>query len=202
MSTSTKGYVRGCTKLSSRHPRSVDLDEANWRGETLRRGLLQQERIHDVKAANATRRARPMSSSLIIQLAIVPASFALEHSPEHTGQGLHCRLGFIRHTHHLIVAEFEARGGARIADAKVTVIVSSNLGLMQQVALESMAFGEAGTYGGFVEMPPRDLVFWSRSGARKGKPRQSRVLTPALATLSRTSPPSPAASSERHLPDR
>ena len=89
---------------------------------------------------------------LTIQLVIVPASFALEHTPEHTGRGLHGGPTLTRYTHHLIVAVFEARGDARIVDAKVTAVVSSNLGMLKHVALEPMAFGDA----------PVKAAFWHR----------------------------------------
>ncbi len=96
------------------------------------------------------------AGDLVIQLAIVPATFALEHTPEHTGDGMHGGPPPSRYSHHLIVAVFEARGGARIADAKVTAVVSSNRRPVGLLTLEPMAFGGAATYGGFVEMPPRD----------------------------------------------
>lgn len=89
-------------------------------------------------------------------LAVVPASFVLGHTPEHTGQGMHGGPPPARYSHHLIVAVFEARGGMRMADASVTAIVSNNRRPVKRVELEPMTLGGAATYGGFVEMPPRD----------------------------------------------
>ncbi len=96
------------------------------------------------------------AGGLIIQLAVVPASFVLGHTPEHTGQGMHGGPPPARYSHHLIVAVFEARGGMRMADASVTAIVSNNRRPVKRVELEPMTLGGAATYGGFVEMPPRD----------------------------------------------
>ena len=96
------------------------------------------------------------AGDFIVDLSVVPATFVLEHSPEQTGQGMHVGRSTSRYSHHVIVTVFDSRSGLRVPDAKVKVVVTSNHHPVERVDLEPMAPGGAASYGGFVDMPPRD----------------------------------------------
>jgi hypothetical protein len=96
------------------------------------------------------------AGGLTVDLAVIPASFVLGHSPEHTGQGVHGGRSSSRYSHHLIVAVFDSQSGLRVTDATVRVFITSSHHPAEHADLEPMALGGAATYGGFVDMPPRD----------------------------------------------
>lgn len=100
--------------------------------------------------------ASKRAGDLVVDLAVVPASFVFGHRPEETGQGMHGGTPPSRYSHHLIVAVFEARGGERVTDAAVTAVVTSRQHPAEAVDLQPMTFAGAAAYGGFVTMPPRD----------------------------------------------
>jgi hypothetical protein len=96
------------------------------------------------------------AGGLIVDLAVIPASFVLGHSPEQTGEGMHGGRSNSRYSHHLIVAVFDAQSGSRITDAAVKVFVTSSRHPAERADLEPMTFGTTAAYGAFVDMPPRD----------------------------------------------
>ena len=59
--------------------------------------------------------------------------------------------------YHLVVALFDRNSGARVEDAEVSAVVSG-LGHVgtSRTRLEPMSIASTVTYGGFVQMPPRD----------------------------------------------
>lgn len=94
---------------------------------------------------------------LVVYLAVIPAALVRGHPPEHTGRGLHGGPPAGRYVHHLLVALFDARTGARVVNAQVAAVVH---GLRhtpeERIGLEPMAVGGAEAYGGFATLPARD----------------------------------------------
>ncbi|MCB4824929.1 hypothetical protein [Roseicella aerolata] len=97
------------------------------------------------------------AGGLAIYLAVVPAAVIRGHPPEHTGRGLHGGAPEGRYIHHLLVALFGARTGARVTGAGVTAVVHGLRHMPEaRIALEPMTVGGAEAYGGSATLPARD----------------------------------------------
>ena len=94
---------------------------------------------------------------LAVYLGVIPAEIVKGHPPGHPEQAMHGGAPQGAHQYHLTAAIFDSANGARISDATVTAQVSG-LGLSgPRYKLEPMEFAGTTTYGGFVNLPGRDL---------------------------------------------
>jgi hypothetical protein len=90
-----------------------------------------------------------------IYYAIIPAEMILGHAEGHPEAMMHGGVPERPHTHHLMVALFDAKSLDRIVDAKVTATVGE-IGLASETKeLQPFTVAEALTYGNYFEMPPR-----------------------------------------------
>ena len=88
--------------------------------------------------------------------------------------------------HHLVLAVFESRSGARVGDAIVRAQVSES-GIVQEPAkyVPAMAGGGAGSYGqlfGMVHEGPYRFTVWVKRPARRDDVRFDIVAQPQLAS--------------------
>jgi hypothetical protein len=75
------------------------------------------------------------------------------------------------HQYHLVAAVFDAAGGARVADAAVNAQISG-IGLSgEKKKLEPMDIANTTSYGGFFDLPGRDLYTIRLTIGRPGQPR-------------------------------
>jgi hypothetical protein len=88
-------------------------------------------------------------------LGIVPAAIIKAHPGVHVDPGAHGGAPAGRHEYHVLVALFDAKTGARIADAKVTAQVSE-VGLAgPSRTLEPMKIAGTVTYGNYFQLPSK-----------------------------------------------
>ena len=90
-------------------------------------------------------------------IGVVPAEITKGHAPTQPAkERMHGGVPSGGHQYHLIAAVFDAKTGARIEDAAVTVQVSG-LGLAgPKQVLEPMSIAGTVTYGVFVDLPGAD----------------------------------------------
>ena len=92
------------------------------------------------------------TGGLAIYLGVLPAEIAKGHSPDPSEGKMHGGTLKGRTQHHVMVAIFEARSGARVTDAEVTARVAE-IGLGQtERRLESMTMDKAISYGNYFSM--------------------------------------------------
>ncbi len=104
-------------------------------------------------ADDATRSA----GGLTAYLGVMPAEIVKGHPPGHPEQAMHGGAPKGRHQYHVVAAVFDSASGARISDATVTAQISG-LGLSGSKArLEPMEIAGTISYGGFFNLPGRDL---------------------------------------------
>lgn len=97
------------------------------------------------------------TNGLVIYFTAIPAAFVLAHPAEHTGREMHGDTADGRYTHHLIVALFDSKTGARITDARVLAVIRGGVNPLEaRVELGPMAIAGAQVYGGFADLAPRD----------------------------------------------
>jgi hypothetical protein len=97
------------------------------------------------------------ADGLVVYLGILPAELIKGHRKSHPETTMHGGASRDAHEHHLISAVFDQATGNRVSDAAVTATVSG-LGLAgQRITLEPMRIDETVTYGGFVDLPEKDL---------------------------------------------
>ena len=114
---------------------------------------------------------------LAVYLGVVPAQIVRGHPTGHTETGMHG--GPPQHdpdTYHVVVALFDEASGTRIEDADVSAAVSG-LGHVgtRRIRLEPMSIAATVTYGGFVQMPPRDRYTISLEVHRQGTAAPARA---------------------------
>lgn len=119
------------------------------------------------------------AGDLVVYLAVLPANLVRGHPPEHTGQGAHGETPEGRYVHHLLVALFDERTGARVTDAAVSAIVH---GLRHspedRVVLGPMAIDGARAFGGFTTLPARDYYRLEIEARRPGSAAPVRAVFP------------------------
>jgi len=94
---------------------------------------------------------------LAVYLGVVPAEIVKGHPREHPEQTMHGGAPLGPHQYHVVVAIFDRASSARISDATVMAEVSG-LGLSgSRQKLETMEIAGTITYGGYVNLPGRDL---------------------------------------------
>ena len=109
-------------------------------------------------AANAAGDGLYQSASGVeAYIGMVPAEITKGHAPTGPEGAMHGEVPTGGHQYHLIAAVFDAKTGARIADAAVTGQVSG-LGLAgPEKVLEAMAIAGTITYGAYFDLPGPDL---------------------------------------------
>lgn len=98
-----------------------------------------------------------VTDGLAIYLGVMPAEIAKGHPPGHPERAMHGGPPKGRHQYHFVAAVFDSASGTRISDAAVTAQISG-LGLAgPRWKLEPMEVSGTITYGGFFNLPGRDL---------------------------------------------
>jgi hypothetical protein len=116
-------------------------------------------------------RALQTADGLAVYLGVVPAEIVKGHPPGHPEQAMHGGAPKGRHQYHVVVAVFDSASGNRISDATVTAQVSG-LGLSGSKArLEPMEIAGTISYGGFFNLPGRDLYTVRLTIGRPGSQR-------------------------------
>ncbi len=98
---------------------------------------------------------------LEIFFGFIPAEILRGHPREHEEQTMHGGVPRGKGVHHLLVAVFDAKTRARIADAVITGSVTKVGMATQNQKLEAMSFGGAVSYGNYFAMSdqgPYDIV--------------------------------------------
>jgi len=94
---------------------------------------------------------------LAVYLGVVPAEIVKGHPRGHPEQTMHSGVPIGPHQYHVLAAIFDSASGARISDAAVTAQISG-LGLSGGgQTLEPMEISGTITYGGYFNLPGRDL---------------------------------------------
>lgn len=95
--------------------------------------------------------------NLSVYLGVVPAEIVKGPGPHSAERAMHGRVPRGRHDYHVVAALFDVATGARISEATVTAQVSG-LGLSGPKAkLEPMEIAGTRTFGGFFNLPGRDV---------------------------------------------
>lgn len=98
-----------------------------------------------------------IADGLAVYLGVLPAAMIQGHPAGHTEAEMHDEASSGRDAYHVMVAVFDAKSGARIADADVRARVAG-VGLVgKEKALEPMTIADTITYGNYFAMPPGDL---------------------------------------------
>jgi hypothetical protein len=98
-----------------------------------------------------------VAGGLAIYLGVVPAEMTKGHPPGHPEGVMHGGTPTGKNQYHVMAAIFDNASGVRISDAAVVAQVSG-LGLSgPKQKLESMEIAGTITYGGFFNLPGRDL---------------------------------------------
>lgn len=114
-------------------------------------------------------------AGLTFYLGIVPAQIVQGHPPGHPEREMHKGAQSGASKYHVMVAIFDAKTGARAADAEVKARVES-LGLGgQEKTLEPMAIANAMTYGNFFDMSGKGTFRIILQVRRPGEPRPIEV---------------------------
>jgi hypothetical protein len=97
------------------------------------------------------------ADGLTAYLGVMPAEIVKGHPPGHPEQAMHGGTPKGSHQYRVVAALFDSASGARISDATVTAQISG-LGLAGSKArLEPMEIAGTISYGGFFNLPGRDL---------------------------------------------
>ena len=98
-----------------------------------------------------------IAGGLAVYLGIVPAAIVNGHPPGHAERTMHGGVPSGNREYHLVAAVFDAATSTRISDTQVTAQISG-LGLAGiRKALEPMEIAQTITYGGFFNLPGRDI---------------------------------------------
>ncbi len=111
------------------------------------------------------------ADGLAVYLGVVPAEIIKGPPPHSADPPMHGRIPKGAHEYHIVAAVFDATTGARISNASVTAQVSG-VGLSgPRKMLEPMEIAGTTTYGGFFDLPGRDLYTVKLSIERSGGAR-------------------------------
>ncbi len=111
------------------------------------------------------------AGGLAVYIGVIPAEIVRGHPSGHAEQTMHGGAPKGVHEYHVVAAVFDATSGARVSDATVTAQISG-IGLSgAKKRLAPMEIANTVTYGGFFELPGRDLytigLAIERPGQRK-----------------------------------
>ena len=112
-----------------------------------------------------------LAGGLAVYIGVVPAEIVRGHPSGHTEKTMHGGAPRGAHEYHVVAAIFDAASGARVSDAAVTAQISG-LGLSgTKKKLDPMEIASTVTYGGFFDLPGRDLYTIGLTIERPGQPR-------------------------------
>jgi len=109
-----------------------------------------------------------------IYYAVLPAEMLRTYPPSSGEARMHGGVPGGRHIHHLQVALFDTRTGARITDASVSAKITEVGFSGVQRVLDPFQIGDAQTYGGYFEFQKRDFY---EIGIRAILPGDGGVIT-------------------------
>jgi hypothetical protein len=110
------------------------------------------------------------ADGLAVYIGVIPAEIVRGHPSGHAEQAMHGGAPKGVHEYHVVAAVFDASGGARVSDASVTAQISG-IGLSgAKKRLDPMEIANTVTYGGFFELPGRDLYTIGLTIERPGQP--------------------------------
>ena len=111
------------------------------------------------------------TDGLAVYLGVVPAEIIKGPPPHSAERPMHGHIPKGAHEYHIVAAVFDATTSARVSNASVTAQVSG-LGLSgPSKMLEPMEIAGTTTYGGFFDLPGRDLYTVKLSIERSGGAR-------------------------------
>ena len=112
-----------------------------------------------------------IAGGLAVYIGVVPAEFVKGHPSQHAEKTMHGGAPKGAHEYHVVAAIFDAASGARVSDAAVTAQISG-LGLSgAKKKLDPMEIASTVTYGGFFDLPGRDLYTIGLTIERTGRPK-------------------------------
>lgn len=112
-----------------------------------------------------------LAGGLAVYIGVVPAEIVRGHPSGHAEKTMHGGAPRGAHQYHVVAAIFDAASGARVSDAAVTAQISG-LGLSgTKKKLDPMEIASTVTYGGFFDLPGRDLYTIGLTIERPGQPR-------------------------------
>lgn len=112
-----------------------------------------------------------IAGGLAVYIGVVPAEIVRGHPSQHTEKTMHGGAPKGAHAYHVVAAIFDATSNARVSDASVTARISG-LGLSgEKKKLEPMEIASTVTYGGFFDLPGRDLYTIGLTIERPGQPK-------------------------------
>jgi hypothetical protein len=112
-----------------------------------------------------------LAGGLAVYIGVVPAEIVKGHPSGHTEKTMHGGAPRGAHQYHLVAAIFDAASRARVSDATVTAQISG-IGLSgTKKKLDPMEIASTVTYGGFFNLPGRDLYTIGLTIDRPGQPK-------------------------------
>lgn len=107
---------------------------------------------------------------VVIHVGIIPAKVLLQDAEHYGEHNLQCKPSRARHSHHVLVALFDASSGERITDAEVNARISP-LGLVgPRKHLHQVSIADAVTYCNYFNMSPTDTYVITVEIRRPGAP--------------------------------
>lgn len=124
----------------------------------------------DVAAAQDTRQSKT-AGGMTVYLGVVPAEIVKGlGAAGHERGPMHGRVPKGAHAYHIVAGVFDSASGARVADAAVKAQVSG-IGLSGiKKNLDRMEIAGTTSYGGFFDLPGRDLYTIRLTIERPGQP--------------------------------
>jgi hypothetical protein len=112
-----------------------------------------------------------LAGGLAVYIGVVPAEIVRGHSSQHAEKTMHGGAPKGAHQFHVVAAVFDAASGVRVSDAAVTAQISG-IGLSgTKKKLDPMEIASTVTYGGFFDLPGRDLYTIGLTIERPGRPK-------------------------------
>jgi len=112
-----------------------------------------------------------LAGGLAVYIGVVPAEIVRGHSSQHAEKTMHGGAPKGAHQYHVVAAVFDAASGVRVSDAAVTAQISG-IGLSgTKKKLDPMEIASTVTYGGFFDLPGRDLYTIGLTIERPGQPK-------------------------------
>jgi hypothetical protein len=116
-----------------------------------------------------------LAAGLAVYVGVVPAEIVKGHPSQHAEKTMHGGVPKGAHLYHVVIAIFDATSGARVSDASVTAQVSG-VGLAgARKKLDPMEIASTVTYGGYFDLPGRDLYTIGLTIERPGQPKPVRL---------------------------
>ena len=125
----------------------------------------------DVAAAQDTQQSKT-AGGMTVYLGVVPAEIVNGLGAADHEQGpMHGRVPKGPHQYHIVAAVFDTASGTRVADAAVTAQVSGIALSGIRKNLDRMEIANTTSYGGFFDLPGRDLYTIRLTIERPGQPK-------------------------------